>query len=140
MQPRFPAMLFLPSLLSDEFITVANVPKEEALSYTAAFDAQVETKRRLKHNTTGSGELLEEFSGNLNLKALVDNETLGDLVEELTLSTIPGARGRRAVFLDVENDTIAVGTTVVYNQNWAMRGVADPSILATVLEAVEEVV
>lgn len=135
-QERFAPVLFLPSLSADEFTTITNVTAEEATAFVAFFDTQVEAKRKLKHNTDGTGELLEEFKGNLNLEALVEDETLSDLIEVLSVSTIVGQRGRRAVFLDIENDTIAVGTTVIYNQNWAMRGVTDPSILTTVLEAV----
>ena len=140
MQPRYAPMLFLPSLSSDDFITVANVPQDEAVAFIEFFDKQVESKRKLGHNPSdnASGDLYEEYKGNLNLKALVEDESLGDLVETLSHSTIPKQRGRRAVFVDVENDVIAVGTTVVYNQNWAMRAVSDPTVMTTVLEAVED--
>ena len=138
MQPTYAPMLFLPSLSSDEFITIANVPQDEATAFIGFFDSQVAAKRKLGNNPAPVAELLEEFKGNLNLKALVADESLGNLVEVLTTSTIPKQRGRRAVFVDVENDVIAVGTTVVYNQNWAMRGVSDASVLTTVLDAVAD--
>lgn len=138
MQPKYAPMLFLPSLSSDDFITIANVPQDEANAFVEFFDTQVAAKRKLGNNATPVAELLEEFKGNLNLAALVEDESLGDFVEVLSKSTIPKQRGRRAVFVDVENDFIAVGTTVVYNQNWAMRGVSDASVLTTVLDAVAE--
>lgn len=138
MQVRYAPMLFLPSLSSEDYITIANIPQDEAEDYVEFFDSKVEENRRMKPNQLGSGELLEEFKGNLNLAALVEDESLGELVTALSTSNIPGQRGRRAVFVDVENDTIAVGTTVVYNRNWAMKGVSDQSVLTTVLNAVAE--
>jgi hypothetical protein len=138
MQQKYAPMLFLPSLLSDEFINIANIQQEEAVALVGFFDSQVAAKRRLGHNPNPVAELLEEFKGNLNLEALVEDTSIEELVETLTVSNLPKQRGRRALFLDVENDVIAIGTTVVYNQNWAMRGVTDPTVLTTVLDAVAE--
>ena len=138
MQPEYTPMLFLPSLSSDDFITIANIPYEEAIEYVRFFDGQVADKRKLGNHPNPVSELLEEFKGKLSLRELVEDGSIADLVEVLSTSTIPKQRGRRAVFVDVENDIIAVGTTVVFNRNWAMRGVSDPSIPAKVLAALED--
>lgn len=138
-EPVYASMLFLPSLKAHgEFINIGNVHWDEALDFIENFNSRVEASRKLKYNDNATTELVEEFKGNLNLKNLIEEGSLGDLVEALTKSNIPGKRGLRAVFVDVENDTIAVGTAVVYNQNWAMRGVSDASILPRLLEAVAD--
>lgn len=134
---QYAPMLFLPSLrVNDDIITIANVCQDEASSFVKHFDSEVTGNRKLKANASATADHWDVLSGNLNLLALVDDESLGQLVERLSKSDIVGSRGRRAVFVDVENDVLAVGTTVVYNQNWAMLGVSDPSVMTTVLEAV----
>jgi hypothetical protein len=127
--------MFIPSLLSNDFITVMNVQKSEADELAAFFTTQTEGSRKIKDNPDAIPEHLEYLSGNLNLKTLVEDGGLEDLVETLSVSDLRGKRGRRALFLDVENNVIGVGTTVVYNQNWAITGVADPTVMNTVLSA-----
>lgn len=137
---QFVQILFLPSLENDDdFITVANVSRYEAEAYIQAFDSLVESKRRLKSNPDAATESMDVLSGNLKLGqfAITDPDSLGLMLETLSKSNIKGFRGRRAVYLDPNTDTVAVGTTVVYNRNWATKGVSDPSILSTVLNFVE---
>ena len=138
MQTRYAPTLFLPSIESEDFLVVANVSREEATAYAGLFSTLVESKRRMKNNDNAVDDVFTEITGNLNLISLVNDESLALLVEDLSLSKLKGQRGRRAVFVDIENDYIGVGTTVIYNANWAMKGVADPSLLGTVLDAVEE--
>jgi hypothetical protein len=130
--------LLVPSLNSDtDFMTMINVSKEEAIELLTDFDARVAAKRKIGDSPTapidGVLDVLE--GGNLDLAALVEDESLSVLIETLSTSNIQRARGRRAVFLDVENDVIGVGTTVIYNRNWAMTGVADDSVISQVLAA-----
>lgn len=131
--------LLLPSLNSEDYITIVNVTKDEATEFLTDFRTRVESKRRMKDNQNSTDDVLDTLDGsNLNLKALVADTSIEDLIKTLSRSEIRGARGRRAVFVDVENDILAVGTTVIYNQNWAMTGVLDPSIAGTVLSAVAD--
>jgi hypothetical protein len=136
-QPHYAPTLFLPSLVSDDFIVVANVTREEAEAYVGFFDKMVSEKRKLKSNPSAVIGSFNDINGKLDLVALLDDESLPDLVESLSVSSLSGQRGRRAVFLDIENDDIGVGTTVIYNANWATQGVGDPTLLGTVLDAVE---
>lgn len=138
-EPVYAAMLFLPSLTNHgEFINVGPVHQDEAMDFISNFNMRVGASRKIKFNDESTSDSVEEFKGNLNLKALVEEGSLGDLVEALTKSNIPGKRGLRAVYVDVENDTILVGTTVVYNANWAMLGVEDATILPALLDAVAD--
>lgn len=130
--------LLVPSLNSDtDFMTIINVSKEEAIELLTEFDARVASKRKLGLSPTApiDGVLDVLDVNNLDLDEMVEDGSLGGLVQALSTSAIPRARGRRAVFLDVENDIIGIGTTVVYNQNWAMPGVLDDSAISQILAA-----
>lgn len=131
--------LLLPSLTGDKTITIVNVSKDEAVELLTDFKARVDAKRTIKRSQPLTDDVLDTLDGsNLNLKALVEDNSLEALLKNLSQSEIPGFRGRRAVFIDVENDIIGVGTTVIYNENWASHGIVDSTIAATVLDAVAE--
>lgn len=131
-------MLFLPSVDNHgETINIVGVSRAEAESLAEWHAALVKTKRKTHENAAGI-EALDFLEGNLELETLADSETLADLVRQLSTSEIPGKRGTRAVYIDVDNDTIAVGTTVIYNQNRAMSGVLDDTLIGTVLDAISE--
>ena len=136
----FVPTLLIPSLERDEFITVANISESEAREYLEAFAEIVNSKRKIGTAPVGSSttDNLEVLGGgNLDLASKVIDGTITSLVNDLTMSKIPRARGRRAVYLDVENDIIGVGTTVIYNKNWAMHGVSDDGLVSTVLDFVD---
>lgn len=133
----FLTMLLLPSLETEGFIAVANITEDEARQFNAEFESRVSQNRKTKDhaNMDYDCESLEIMDGNIDLKAMMDNGKLKTLVETLQVSNIHGARGRRPVFIDVDNGVIGVGQTVVYNRNWAMFGVRDSSVPATILTA-----
>lgn len=54
----------------------------------------------------------------------------------LVYSDIYQYRGLRAVYIDLESDSILVGATVVYNPRHAAVNVFDPSIASNLLEMV----
>ena len=129
--------LYLPSLdTRNKVITVDNLSKTEAEAFLNYFDYSVSQKRKLGLNPTrdyGIPSLVQYFTGSIDLQALDDDGELDNLVENLMTSRIPQKRGRRAVLIDAEKGEIGVGTTVVYNQNWAMKGVQDDSISQALL-------
>lgn len=113
--------------------------KDEAIELLSDFKARVDTKRTIKRSQPLTDDVLDALDGsNLDLKGMVEDNSLEPLLVSLGRSEIPGFRGRRAVFIDVENDIIGVGTTVIYNENWASHGIVDPSVAATVLGAVAD--
>lgn len=134
--PTYAPALFLPSLTTNGVIAVHGATKDEALNFIKHFNSDVEAARKVADAPNATTEPFEFIDGNLGLEALVDGESMSDLVESLALSNVRGARGRRAVFVDIENDTIGVGTTVIYNENRAMRGVSDGTVAGTVFQAV----
>lgn len=128
--------LLIPSMSNhDEFVTIINVDFDEANIFLEMFNERVETERRIKYVDSTNTELFEEFS--MDLKELWEDEKLSALIDAVSISRIPGARGRRAVFIDVENDYMFVGRTVVYNRNWAAMDVTDTSLLKTILDALQ---
>jgi len=51
------------------------------------------------------------------------------IAEQLSISRVPRQSGTRAVFVDLKNGTLFVGTTVLFNERNATTGVADDSLL-----------
>lgn len=51
------------------------------------------------------------------------------IAEQLSISRVPRQSGTRAVFVDLKNGSLFVGTTVLFNERNATMGVADDSLL-----------
>lgn len=51
------------------------------------------------------------------------------IAEQLSVSRVPRQSGTRAVFVDLKNGTLLVGTTVLFNERNATLGVNDDSLL-----------
>ena len=51
------------------------------------------------------------------------------IAEQLSISRVPRASGTRAVFVDLANGSLFVGTTVLFNERNATTGVSDDSLL-----------
>lgn len=51
------------------------------------------------------------------------------IAEQLSISRVPRQSGTRAVFVDLKNGSLFVGTTVLFNERNATTGVADDSLL-----------
>lgn len=64
----------------------------------------------------------------------MDEFDLQELAFTLAISNIPGTRGARAVFINVKENLIYVGTAVVYNPRRATIGVTDDSVAQTILD------
>lgn len=126
--------LYLPSLdTQGKTIQIDNLNKTEAEAFLSFFDYSVKQKRKIGKNT-GDGATVKYFTGNIDLNVLdTTYDELDNLVENLMTSRIPQKRGRRAVIVDKDGGEIGVGTTVVYNSNWAMNNVTDDSIPAALL-------
>lgn len=132
-----PCTLFLPSLSSHkETIVIGNVNKSEAEAFLAHWEAQVEANRKLQVSPPSPDPVpsIEYYKGSIDFDAIDQHGELESLFDKLETSDIKKYRGLRPVFVDYENNEVGVGTTVVYNPNWATKGVADPSVVATLLQ------
>lgn len=130
--------LLLPSLSTHgETVLIHGVTKSEAADYLERWDERVSNERRIGHNDEEIDSSMEFYSG-LNFERLSEAEVIEDLVGFLSTSRIAKKRGLRAVWLDEDAGEIGVGTTVVYNRNWAMNGVADETIVDSLLRAAAE--
>jgi hypothetical protein len=138
----YAANLYIPSLdRHGDIITIVNPSRAEAQEFVDAFTAKARTARKQGSHPTPVTESMEFYEGSyLRLKEMVetDDALLPNLLEKLATADIKNFRGTRAVFLDVENDVIGIGTTVVYNQNWSTAGVPDPSVVKTILDTVNQ--
>lgn len=133
------SILLLPSLERDDAtISIDNISKAEAEEFLANFDARVTKSRRLGANPEAVPHAMEFFSGSLDIAGLIADEEIDPLIETLGLSKLHAKRGRRAVYIDPDNNEVGVGTTVIYNRNWAMRGVEDASVAPYLLTLVAE--
>jgi hypothetical protein len=124
--------MFIPSLDDKKTITVDNVTKSEAEAFASFWDFSVTRKRKINRNDDATPAMVQFFTGNVDLTSLdEDFDELDNLVENLMTSRVPQKRGRRIVIVDTDTNEVGVGTTVVYNQNWAMRGVDDDTVPTT---------
>lgn len=118
-------LLFLPSLEEKRFIRMEDVSVTEAKEFIAAFDAKLQATRKLKSPVKSTPDSALEY---YILSNLIDYD-LDEIVEVLIEADIPGTRGSRAVFIDVDTDLILVGTSIVYSRNWATMNVLDDTIV-----------
>ncbi|QDJ96552.1 hypothetical protein Xoosp13_366 [Xanthomonas phage Xoo-sp13] len=125
-------VLLIPSLQDQtRFITITDLSRDEAAAFIKEFTARVKAERKIK-NTPAKNQTVDDFI-EYNLVEGLDSFLIDDVFDLLKTSTVVGARGNRAVFLDEDSDTILVGSTVVYNKNWAMVGFVDDTIVDTLL-------
>lgn len=137
------ATLFLPSLSKHkESIIIANLNKSEAEVFLDFWETQVVASRKLQvspANPTGEDiPAMEYFKGSINFDSIDQAGELETFLEKLETSDIKKYRGLRPLFVDYENNEVGVGTTVIYNPNWATQKVSDPSVVATLLQFAAE--
>lgn len=131
-------LLLLPVLSTpSNHVEIEGITRSEAIDLINNFQDRVRANRKLK---TFNGAVDDAF-----YEVTVNDEDVGyisplDLVYELNESQIRGFTGERAVFVqNVDNDadqiTVLVGTTVVYNRNWATLGVVDTSVVDTITDS-----
>lgn len=127
--------LYLPSLEEKRFIVLSNISQTEALQQAEEFTNRVKSSRRLKgESDTGVDDDMIfytntfDFSGFQGFDPVTLSEFIMALLENLSISDIAGTRGARAIFLDLEKNIFGIGTTVVYNRNWATLNVFDDTV------------
>lgn len=125
-------VLFVPSLNEKRLIFVNNINRDEALAVIENFNQRVLASRKVKTAVNATSELYKEYQ-------FFDTEAKPDfsagLTEFLAQSSVPQTRGLRCSFVD--KNGIVVGTTVVYNQNWATVGFVDETIPETIVNSLD---
>ena len=139
--------LLLPSLEEKRFINISLVSQAEAIRFTQKFTDDVKASRKLKAaDDSGVDDDIIFYSNFFDLSVLADHVnhlknglssetdismtlTLLDAMHSLAVSEVRGVRGARAIFINPETNTVGVGTTVVYNKNWATLNFEDDNIL-----------
>jgi hypothetical protein len=131
-------ILFMPSLKERKFFEIRNVNLDDATEFVKSFTAQVKVSHKTKDNGDNASDFvvyngmidLDEYDGGVDF--LEENDMYG-LADILQIADTVGTRGARAVFVQ-DDGTFAVGTTVVYNRNWATTNFDDKSVLDKVRE------
>jgi len=139
--------LLLPSLEEKRFINISLVSQAEAIRFTQKFTDDVKASRKLKAaDDSGVDDDIIFYSNFFDLSVLADHVnhlknglssetdismtlTLLEAMHSLAVSEVRGVRGARAIFINPETNTVGVGTTVVYNKNWATLNFEDDNIL-----------
>lgn len=139
--------LLLPSLEEKRFIHAATVSQSEACVFAKRFTDDVKASRKLKAAADDDEyDNITFYSNHVDLSIVAvsednvrmgtadsgDYEVLQNLIEaiqSLAVSDVQGVRGARVVFVDPKTNTVGVGTTVVYNKNWATLNFEDDNIL-----------
>ena len=120
--------LFLPSLTEKKFHKISDVTLEEATNFMKDFTQRIVANHKIK-NTGNATHEPTVYHGLIDLDSF-DESIAEDIASSIKIANTPGVRGARAVYVE-ENGTFAVGTTVVYNRNWATIGFDDDTILDT---------
>lgn len=131
-------VLLLPSLEKHgTFIIIYPVSETEAMRFVADYDHMVLSTRKVADfsdiSENVSHDLLEflEFDASNNRSHFDIDPVVAD---ELKVSKISGARGLRPVYINMNESRIGYGTTVIYNENRAMKGVLDQTIAIKLVE------
>ena len=120
--------LFLPSLKEKKFFEIKNVSLEDATEMVTEFTEKVKTGHKIKD--TGQAQTsLAVFNNVLEDHCDYYDEDFEAIADVLKIADTRGTRGARAVFVE-EDGTFAVGTTVVYNRNWATVNFADSTVIS----------
>lgn len=136
--------LILPQLHSrGNPLVIREITRKDAEGLIQNLAERTKTARKLKHYPAAIEDAFFEVNAvgpRTNFKSWDEEDTLSDLAE----SNIPGLRGERAVFFetdnyqDGENAAFLIGTTVIYNANWATLGVLDLSVMDVISNATHE--
>jgi len=129
-------VLLLPSLETHgRFIALHNVSVDEARTYARDFTNHVVSKRKTKNfdptiDVVDDMEFFHnviDFTG-MTLRSTDDLDSLEASLQELKVSDTPKVRGLRALYI-ARGGVVGVGTTVIYNPNWATKNYADPDMI-----------
>jgi acyl carrier protein len=139
-------VLHMPSLEDhDRMITTVNISIKEAKEVMKEFALKVEDRRKIKYykdNTDMDTEHSEWFYNFFDKDKIrdfsrnVDVEQFSADLNGLATSDIPTYRGKRPLFIG--DDVIAVGTTVIYNQNWATINFPDNTVMGKIIKIGED--
>lgn len=125
--------LYLPSFEEKKFVKIGPLNQTEADAYCRFFVEKIkETKKVVDHGSTDSDMI---YFGNFNeVQNLIDIVEMGDdngndvefsIVTLLGTSKTKNVRGIRPVYIDIYENLIGIGSTVIYNKNWATIGFDD---------------
>lgn len=139
--------LLLPSLEEKRFINISVVSQAEASAFAKRFTDDVKASRKLKAAADDDEyDDITFYSNHVDLDSLTDSvdrikagfasesdiEASISLIQamgSLAVSEVRGVRGARAIFVNPETNTVGVGTTVVYNRNWATLNFEDVNMV-----------
>ena len=129
-------VLVLPSILEDgRFLSLVGPTLEEAKQYAQFFEDRILATRRNVRVIDKDELLFTEYHGQIHTEdQRVDDGSLQEYFDEvgkLRRCEVRGTRGARALYLDITNNVVAVGTMVVYNPNHATKGFVDGSVAST---------
>lgn len=137
-------VLLIPSLETHgRFLAVHDISIEEAKVLARDFTAHTVSKRKTK-NFNDSSDIVDdiEFFYNvidfdkMKLQGNSDLDSLETSLQGLKISETRGVRGLRTLFVS-KSGVVGVGTTVIFNPNWATKNYSDPNML-TLLNDIQE--
>ena len=128
--------MMIPSLESHgRFMTISNISLAEARKLVSNFITNVVAERKIKTFGDGSHDFdVVRHAVIFDNMTERDMEDINDTIEGLAYSNRPGIRGVRPLFLSTKHNVIAVGTTIVYNKNWASINYSDPDTFERILK------
>lgn len=136
--------LILPQLHSHgNPLVIREITRKDAEGLIQNLAERTKTARKLKHYPAAIEDAFFEVNAvgpRTYFNSYDEEDTLSDLAE----SSIPGLRGERAVFFESgnfdngENAAFLIGTTVIYNANWATLGVLDLSVMDFISNSTHE--
>lgn len=136
-------VLSLPVLSTVGNPILAYMSKHEAIDLIENFADRVRSSRKLSKNDS----LIDDTYFQVTVSADFDTPMcfgVDELLADLAESKIPTLRGERPVFIELNDDysatsiNVIVGTSVVYNRNWAALGVVDTSVIDTIEDYLEQ--
>ena len=140
-------ILVIPSLEEHGRMIISQpVSIEEAKTLVAEFTARVIATKKVKdaqpihgYNSDDEVEDIEFYHNLLRFDQIADDadfEALDHELHELAISKIPKTRGFRPIF--ISPTVVGIGTTVIYNKNWATVNFSDDTVAPQLLKLAED--
>mgnify|MGYP001052966966 CR=1 FL=1 len=117
--------LFLPTDTRDNFIVIDGITPLQALNFVNVETKRIVDSKKIKNNSNkvvDDDHMIFVTIANNNEELFLQFWSLS----KLEYSDTPKIRGDRAIYFNETSGIVGMGTTVIYNRNWATIGFDDP--------------
>lgn len=130
-------ILYLPSFCGDgTFSLTLGLSEDECVKKIKDFEWDTLKARKIRYHSDYDEDNVAVTRMRFGDSESFDSIGLRDIYKML-VSKIPTYRGIRPIFINLKDKVIGIGTTVIYNINWAAVGVEERNLYERVKEIID---